>query len=146
MQGQALSRLKAANTPEERQPILDEMRASNLLYRVNLSAADLIKADLRVSNLEGAYLVGAYLIKADLGFTNLARACLEDADLAGACLEGANLMGARLGSTQFSEETTLPDGAKWTPDTDMTRFIDRDHPDFWRADPDDPLAPDWSKD
>jgi len=32
----------------------------------------------------------------------------------------------------------LPDGSKWTPDTDMTRYTDPNHPDFWQ--------PDWVKD
>ena len=51
---------------------------------------------------------------------------LYDGSLQGADLLGANLQGARF------DYTTLPDGTKWIPDTDMTRFTDPDHPDFWR--------------
>jgi hypothetical protein len=28
----------------------------------------------------------------------------------------------------------LPDGTRWTPDTDMERFTDPQHPAFWRSD------------
>ena len=46
----------------------------------------------------------------------------------------ANLTGA-----DFAEDTRLPDGTHWTPDTDITRFTDPDHPRFWRSD--DPESP-----
>jgi hypothetical protein len=49
-------------------------------------------------------------------------------------LSGANLQGADLTGAKFDENTTLPDGTKWTPDTDMTRFTDPEHPEFWRSD------------
>jgi uncharacterized protein YjbI with pentapeptide repeats len=47
-------------------------------------------------------------------------------------LGGANLQGAILKRANLDEFTILPDGTKWTPDTDMARFTDPDHPDFWR--------------
>lgn len=42
----------------------------------------------------------------------------------------ANLQGANLLAAWFDEDTVLPDGTKWVPDTDMERFTDPDHPDF----------------
>ena len=39
-----------------------------------------------------------------------------------------------LEKVEFNEKTKLPDGKKWTPDTDMARFTDPEHPDFWRSD------------
>ena len=61
------------------------------------------------------------------------------ADLASADLFGADLMYANLTGADFAEDTRLPDGTHWTPDTDITRFTDPDHPRFWRSD--DPESP-----
>lgn len=32
----------------------------------------------------------------------------------------------------FDERTILPDGTFWTSETDVRRFTDRNHPDFWK--------------
>jgi hypothetical protein len=70
----------------------------------------------------------------------LAGAYLGDVNLADASLYKANLQRVKiLGTIQLSETTTLPDGSKWTPETDMTQFTDPNHPDFWRSD--DPKSP-----
>jgi len=45
----------------------------------------------------------------------------------------SNLQGATLDGATFDQTTTLPDKTLWTPDTDMTRFTDPDHPQFWRS-------------
>jgi len=173
---QAISELQRANTPEERQPILDRMKSMDLfrgaylknanLEGANLNGADLRDADLERSNLVGANLSSAYLKDANLMHANLRNANLvtanlngviataahlEEADMLGvelvgafldsAYLEGtrfadANLIGAEMararllntqwkriiGSTDFP--SILPDGTKWTEDTDMTRFTD----------------------
>jgi uncharacterized protein YjbI with pentapeptide repeats len=66
------------------------------------------------------------LYKGDLSEANLSEANLEGARLRGASLSEARLAGANL------QYTALPDGTSWTPDTDMARFIDFEHPDFWR--------------
>jgi uncharacterized protein YjbI with pentapeptide repeats len=67
---------------------------------------------------------------------------LDEADLRGANLQGANLCGACLelqfNGAPFSEAkldgaTILPDGSKWLPDTDLRRFTDADHEEFWNA-------------
>lgn len=105
-------------------------------HRVDLSGARLLGA-----NLEHAWLTEANLAGADLSMDGifLASASLRDAYLPGADLRGANLdgtnpAGAVLDDAVFSEATTLPDGQKWTPDSDLTRFTDPDHPDFWQRD------------
>ena len=109
-----------------------------------LTYADLEGANLKYANLEGATLWGADLQGADLRGANL-QAYLRDASLQGADLRGANLQGAYLWGAdlqgadlegaEFDENTTPPDGetAKWTPETDMSRFTDPQHPDFWRS-------------
>jgi uncharacterized protein YjbI with pentapeptide repeats len=102
------------------------------LNGANLSEANLIGANLRGANLSvadliGAILGGANLSKADLSGANLRRACLN-----GAYLAAANLSEANLRHAKFNEYTTLPDGTKRTPDTDMARFTNPDHPEFWQ--------------
>lgn len=114
------------------------------LYGVSLSDAKLWEA-----NLSGAYLIKGNLSGGDLLAANLSGARLDDANLSSAYLGGANLTGAYIGGANlsgaylrlawFDETTTLPDGTKWTPDTDLTRFTDPLHPNFWRSD--DELSP-----
>jgi hypothetical protein len=104
------------------------------LITANLQGADLVRAnlqgvDLFMANLQGANLSNANLREAVLGGTDLQGAGLDGTDLQGANLIRANLQGATL-----NENTILPDGTKWTPDTDMARFTDPKHPDFWRPD------------
>ena len=56
---------------------------------------------------------------------------LRGARLVGAILLEATLVDADLRDVQFSEHTMLPDGTKWTPNTNMARFTDPDYADFW---------------
>ena len=72
-------------------------------------------------------------------FADLAGANLREADLATTTLDGANLIGASVREARFSKYATMPDGNWWTPETDMGRFTDPVHPDFWRSD--DPNSP-----
>lgn len=139
------------------------------LQRVNLVNADLQGAFLRGVNMQGADLAGADLRKSFLWNTNLQQAYLGDASLQGTNLSGANLQGVNLWNANlqganlamaslqgaylydadlrganledaiFDETTRLPDDTAWTPDTDMARFTDPNHPDFWRSD--DPSSP-----
>ena len=124
----------------------------------NLQGASFFGANLQGVDLAHANLQGAILTIADLR-----DATLDFANLKGAILQGANLEGASIIRTEFSEETSLPDDdpkrgqliftfdgesreeaitrtienlkrSYWTPNTDMTRFTDPKHPDFWRAD------------
>ncbi len=128
------------------------------MYRADLKGANLFLANLREVNLQETYLFLANLQEADLGraklnganlkLANLIRAnlhmCdLQDAQLTRTKLHGANLRGADLqGATLFADwnpDSILPDGSRWAPDTDLARFIDPAHPDFWRAN--DPQSP-----
>jgi len=100
-----------------------DLSEANLNLYANLSGADLSLADLRE----------AILILADLSGANLSGANLEEADLSGANLSEAKLRWAEMYRTDL-REAKLPDGTMWTPDTDMARFTDPDHPDFWQPD------------
>ncbi|MCB9457880.1 MAG: pentapeptide repeat-containing protein, partial [Anaerolineaceae bacterium] len=100
---------------------------------------------LQEANLASVDLTSANLVSANLYEANLENAHLGEAKLQHANLEGANLQGMILMSValehgepiyrnpEFDENTILPDGTQWTPDTDMTRFTDPNHPDFWRS-------------
>jgi uncharacterized protein YjbI with pentapeptide repeats len=112
-----------------------DLRRANL-QEVSLTKANLQKAILAATGLQGAFLneanlQGAFLTAADLQETDLTDANLQEASLAFAHLQGARMYGADLRGADLSKHTTLPDGTKWTPDTDMARFTDTDHPDFW---------------
>jgi hypothetical protein len=122
------------------------------LQRARLFDANLQKAVFWNANLQGALLWNAKLQGADLGGANLKEADLEKAALQGARLEGTDLQSANLADAnladcnlwlaEFNEETLLPDSTHWTSDTDMARFTDPDHPNFWRSDapyPDNPF-------
>jgi hypothetical protein len=91
-------------------------------YRLWLVGVDLSEADLRWANLSWADLREANLQKANLQGANL-----EHTDLRNADLRWANLEDAR-----FDIGTTLPDHTEWTTGTDMGRFTDPNHPDFWQ--------------
>lgn len=106
------------------------------LLRANLEATFLAKAVLAGAKLEEANLQSANLGLANLQNANLLRsdlrgAILVDAQLNGADLWRAKLQGALLDNVHFDEATRLPDGTLWTPETDMRRFTDPNHPEFW---------------
>lgn len=101
-----------------------------------LVGANLTQANLQAAKLGGADLRGANLFEAKLYRVNFGGAYLRDADLTGARLEGArlegaDLRGAALAGAHCDPLTTLPDGTKWTPETDVRRFTDPQHPDHW---------------
>lgn len=78
-------------------------------------------------------LSGINLQEVDLGGLNFANADLTNADLRGSRFDD---------TTKWVNDkrmlfTTLPDGNKWTPETDMTRFTNSDHPEFWRSNVED---------
>jgi uncharacterized protein YjbI with pentapeptide repeats len=104
------------------------------LHEAELPEANLSEADLQRAHLEGANLSEADLRDADLRDADLRGAKLIWANLRGANLGEAELEGAYLGEAKCNDNTILPDGTKWTPDTDMARFTDSDHPDFWQRD------------
>jgi hypothetical protein len=118
------------------------------LRGINLRGAALWSANLENAKLVGAdlywvFLYQGFLHETDLYSANLESANLQCADLSAAQLQRANLQGANLEEAslekanlayaKFSDSTVLPDGSKWTPDTDLERFTDPDRPDFWRS-------------
>jgi uncharacterized protein YjbI with pentapeptide repeats len=119
------------------------LQGADLLW-ANLQEADLVRANvqearLSMANLQGAHLSFANLQGTDLSMANLQEDILSFADLRGADLREANLQGADLNGVKFKENTKLPDNTNWMPETDMARFTDPQHPDFWRSN--DPHSP-----
>jgi len=109
------------------------------LQMTNLRRANLQSVDLGDANLQAADLSHAILQEADLLFANLQDAKLWFANLKGTYLAEANLQNAIFKNPKFDVTTTLPDGTHWTPDTNLRRFTDPSHPQFWRSDtPDSP--------
>lgn len=128
------------------------------LWRCQLQAAKMEETDLNTCNLSEANLQAAQLDRANLRGANLFGANLLEADLARANLQAANLsevnlLDADLEGVVFDQMTVLPDAVRvrdtndkfaqdaegnwvydkyWTPDTDMRRYTDSTHPDFWQ--------------
>jgi hypothetical protein len=108
------------------------------LGTANLNKAELWKANVSGANLYHAKLSGADLTNANLTKANLVGANLSDADLKSANLSGAHLRSANLENTIWHGEfdvklysaAILPDGTKWTPETDMRKFT---HPDEYEG-------------
>lgn len=112
------------------------------LDEANWQNAILNCADLAFARIEDANLRHARLWNANLSYVDFAGTDLEGADLSDSLLENtrfddANLRNVNFTGARFSENTVLPDYTKWTPETDMRRFTDPNHPDFWE--------PDWVK-
>ncbi len=113
-----------------------EIQFANCLVSAAAADVDLQGAELFSVILSRQNLSGANLQDANLGGANLQEAVLNDINLQGAWLHytnlrGADLRGANLSDAQFNEESILPDGEYWTPDTDLSRFTNPEHPDFW---------------
>lgn len=120
------------------------------LQQTELENANLQQANLREANLQEAYLREANLQGVDLYKANLQETNLGLANLRDASLLQVNLLGAKIDYAQFDEKTLLPDAQKtgwddegnnlytpksyWTPKTDMRRYTDPEHPDFWEPD------------
>lgn len=127
----ALANLQGANLGSTNLQETD-LYGSNLA-EANLAGINLQGATLVASELQRADLMGASLLRANLRLANLEGTYLVAAELQGADLWIANLKGAELSYAKFDEQTVLPDGAYWTPNTDLDRFTDPDHPNFWRG-------------
>lgn len=107
-----------------------------------LNGASFVVASLRASNFQFAQLPGASFYRADLEMADLNNADLtkcafNDANLKGTLLTGAILIdssftNATLSSARFDETTILPDGTYWTANTNLLRFTDANHPEYWR--------------
>ncbi len=114
------------------------------LEGVNLWQARMQNADLRRANCENVLLNEAKLDEADLRETNFKGANFKDArltganfheailtgcDFTGADLSGVNLRGAILrraifDNAIFDGRTLLPDGKYWTPNRDLSGYLD----------------------
>lgn len=140
-----------------------DLRRADLTFanisRAGLNGAKLQGAHLRSANMHGSWLIGAKLVDADLHEAKMQRTKMRQADLYRANLLGANLDSAELMATNlqdadlenaqlsgvtFDRQTILPDGETWTAETDMARFTDSGHPDFWRSA--DPQSPAYAED
>lgn len=95
------------------------------LSHADLRHADFTEADLRYARFDGADLRGTILDEADLRGANL-----QDANLCGACLE-LQYDGTPFSVAKLDGSTILPDGTLWQPDSDLRRFTDSDHEEFW---------------
>lgn len=104
------------------------------LQGVNLAGANMQQVTLWSANLQNAALWSANLQNATLIGANLHNGALWGANLQGTDLGYVNLEGVGLADAQFDEATILPDGSHWTPDTDLTRFTDPAHLQFWKPD------------
>jgi uncharacterized protein YjbI with pentapeptide repeats len=122
---------------------MTNLSEANLWYAkldgANLVSANLIDADIRYASLRDAKLNSAKLHGTMLVCSDLSGANLTNAGFYNAVLVDASLENAVLAHAMFNEKTRLPDESWWTPDTDMKRFTDPAHPQFWRAM--DPLSP-----
>lgn len=110
------------------------------LWRANLKNCSLVAASCQNSifvnaDLQGAKLRQTNFQNSNLRGTNLQAVNLGRANLSGADLFNANLQDADLSTTHFDENTILPDGSKWTAKTDLNRFTNPTHPDFWQPQP-----------
>ncbi len=103
------------------------------LFDANMQYAMLWQANLQHADLTHTDLEGADLGHAKLQYAKLLCANLQASYLGHADLKGADLSYTNIKNTNFDENTTLPDATYWTPQTDMNRFTDPNHPNFWRS-------------
>ena len=114
----------------------EAIRASEELWRHGwLSDGSLMGAYLRDANLRGANLHRANLQEANLRGANLSGANLNKTNLSDANLRGANLSEAVLYEAVLIgtdlNETILPDGSVWTPETEMGKFTHPSNRKVW---------------
>lgn len=107
--------------------------------QANLAHTTWFQSDLSHADLSRANLSAARLWHVDLSYANL-----RNADLKGADLRNCKLVGARLSGAIFDEHTVLPDSDNldsdtnpssfkyWTVDTDMSRYTNPKHPEYWQ--------------
>jgi len=105
---------------------------NTILVQADLSLANLSKINAREANMQSANITQANLsyanlahtdfTNADLRVANLTEANLWQTNLSGANLDGADLRDATLNEVICNEQTRLPDGQFWQPDTDWSVF------------------------
>ncbi len=94
----------------------------------DFSGGHLYFADLGGADMSGCDLRGTVLTGANLNSTDLVAAKLQ-----GALMSEADMAHCKLDKALFDETTQLPDKSNWSPTTDMRRFTDPKHPNFWRS-------------
>lgn len=114
-----------------------ELKSAHLVHAnlegVNLQDVPLPNARLALANLRHAKLTRADLKCAYLKGADLQSACLRGTDLRGANLNDVNLIDAHLDDeTLLDTETILPDCTYWEEGTDISRYTNPKHPDFWQ--------------
>ena len=103
------------------------------LEGVNLHDVPLPGARLALTNLRHAKLTRANLRHAYFKGADMQSVCLRGADLRGANLNDANLIDAHVDeATLLDSETILPDCTYWEEGTDISRYTNPQHPDFWQ--------------
>ncbi|MEL7236777.1 MAG: pentapeptide repeat-containing protein, partial [Chloroflexota bacterium] len=118
------------------------------LQNADLTNADFSRSGMYCAKLQGATLNGTCFQGTDLHAADLRGVTLADVDLRGAELTICSMEGATLENVLFDENTVLPDARilpqdviratgkrfdrYWTPDTDMTRYTDPEHSQFWQ--------------
>ncbi len=119
------------------------------LYEANLQNTILYKCNLSHADLSKANMIDTFLHRATLDHTSLFNTDFRQAALGNVSLRSAKY----IETAHFDERTILPDALPikdesgqtikndighyvydkyWTPDTDMTRYTDPTHPDFWQ--------------
>lgn len=108
------------------------------LSNVHLRGANLENVRLADARLDGVIFYQVRMYRADLWGADLENATLDGTDLRGANLRKCRMRNAKLRGNYYDEQTTLPDGSLWTEMTDMTRFTDPAHPDYFEICANDP--------
>lgn len=99
-----------------------------VFHAASAQNVDFSYTTLEAADFEGANLHGARMLSAMLRNVNFRAAQLGSVNFTNADLMNANFEGAH-----FDENTLLPDASTWTPQTDLRRFTDSTHAEFWRS-------------
>lgn|GEM_PF-2604064 len=124
---------------------LSQTSFKNVVMRIcQLDEAIAVEADFSDAYIIQCSLVGinwsrANIKNGSITESNLTNAILNQANLSGVNLQNTGLRHASLIGTTFTEGTQLPDSTEenpifWTHDTDMTKYTDPNHPNFWEPD------------
>jgi len=105
----------------------------------DLQGTDFNNANLKFVSLDSSNILGTNFTGADLSYAQIADVNVNKIDTSRSPFSfGVKKLHKLIGKIP-PITTILPDGTNWTHYTDMTRFTDPSHPDFWRSD--DPKSP-----
>lgn len=127
--------------------------ADSVVTEADFSSATLTKCDFR-----GANVVGAKFLSANCQDINFLGADVRGVDFTNANLDGAQFVGIRaqeaigvpgrkyLTSARVDSNTIMPDGSRLNSISDLERFTNAQHPNFWRPSGDaNGRLPFWAK-